>query len=280
MELKLDKNRRRVSVCPCGKSNKDGKFAPFKNYDNKGYCHACAESFFPDDGTISAAPYKPKDTKFKLVKATKFQDSLDSYDTNNFTSFLTKRFNTNIAKSMIEKYYLGTYGSKIIFWQIDQNFNIRTGKMVDYNRETGKRQGIPSWVHKYLNQSYKACLFGLHLIEDNDKPIALVESEKTADIMGFINPYFNWLATGGISNLNKTLLEPIIDREITLFPDQGAYDIWDKKASEIGLNYKISKECEHWHEDGLIEAKDDIADYYLNNFKLAHDSEYREFKSA
>ena len=280
MELKLDKNRRRVSVCPCGKSNKDGKFAPFKNYDNKGYCHACSESFFPDDGTVSVVPCKPKETKFKLVEATKFQDSLDSYDTNDFTSFLTKRFNTNIAKSMIEKYYLGTYGSKVIFWQIDQNFNIRTGKMIDYNRETGKRQGIPSWVHKYLNQSYKGCLFGLHLIEDNDKPIALVESEKTAIVMSQDHSYFNWLATGGISNLKKTLLEPIMDREIILFPDQGAYDIWDEKASRIGLNYKISNECESYYEDGLIGAKDDIADYYLNNFKLAHDLEYREFKSA
>ena len=35
-----------------------------------------------------------------------------------------------------------------------------------------------------------------------------------------------------------------MDREITLFPDQGAYDIWDEKASRIGLNYKISNECE------------------------------------
>ena len=139
--------------------------------------------------------------------------------------------------------------------------------MIDYNRQTGKRQGTPSWVHKLLSQSYKSCLFGLHLIEDNDKPIAIVESEKTAIIMGFINSYYNWLATGGISNLSKAKLEPVIDRELTLFPDQGTYDVWDKKASKIGLNYKISKECEYWHEDGLIEAKDDIADYYLKTYK-------------
>ena len=32
MELKLDSiNRRKVKYCPCGKSNADGKFVPFKN---------------------------------------------------------------------------------------------------------------------------------------------------------------------------------------------------------------------------------------------------------
>ena len=47
-QYKFDNNRRKVESCPCGKSNKDGKFATFKGFDNKGYCHSCDETFFPD----------------------------------------------------------------------------------------------------------------------------------------------------------------------------------------------------------------------------------------
>ena len=267
MELKFDNNRKRVSICPCGKSNKDGKFTPFKDYDDKGYCHSCAESFFPNEGTISDPVYTPKQTKFKLIETSMFEDSLGDYNTNHFALFLASRFNKRKAKSMIDKYYIGTYESKVIFWQIDQDYNIRTGKIIEYNKETGKRQGLPSWVHNYLNQTYKQCLFGLHLIGQNNKPISLVESEKTAVIMSWINPHFNWIATGGISNLSNSRLEVIKGRELTLFPDQGAYELWDNKAKEIGLNYKISKECEYWYDDNLIDAKDDIADYYLKNYK-------------
>ena len=37
-ELKFDKKRFRVKLCPCGKDNKDGKFVPYVGFENKGYC--------------------------------------------------------------------------------------------------------------------------------------------------------------------------------------------------------------------------------------------------
>ncbi|MBT4969895.1 MAG: hypothetical protein HOM80_12890, partial [Bacteroidetes bacterium] len=47
-KLELDKKRFRVKNCPCGKSNKDGKFVPYIGYEDKGYCHSCGETFLPD----------------------------------------------------------------------------------------------------------------------------------------------------------------------------------------------------------------------------------------
>ena len=267
MNLKFDNNRRKASICPCGKSNKDGKFAPFKGFQNKGYCHACAETFYPEDDAVNFITFEPQPKQeIRLIDKEIFSQSLDDYDKNSFTAFLIKRFNIRKAEKMINTYHLGTSGEDVIFWQLDQDYNIRTGKVINYDRETGKRRGLPSWVHNYLNQTYKQCLFGLHLIGQNNKPIAIVESEKSSVIMSWINPHFNWIATGGISNLSNSRLEVIKGRELTLFPDQGAYELWDNKAKEIGLNYKISKECEYWYNDNLIDAKDDIADYYLKNY--------------
>ena len=35
----------------------------------------------------------------------------------------------------------------VVFWQIDRDNNIRTGKIMEYNPETGKRSGLINWVH-------------------------------------------------------------------------------------------------------------------------------------
>ena len=46
--MELDsKNRNKVKYCPCNKSNKDGKFVPFKDHTRFGYCHSCEKSFSP-----------------------------------------------------------------------------------------------------------------------------------------------------------------------------------------------------------------------------------------
>ena len=277
-QFKFDNNRRKAESCPCGKSNKDGKFATFKGFDNKGYCHSCDETFFPDKEykfeRYIATPKAP----VNLTSEEHFEKSLSKYENNNFTLFLESTFGSDIAFEVIQRYYIGTYGDRPVFWQIDENNNIRTGKIMDYKLETGKRikTGYKNWVHILVKQeSMKTCLFGLHLI-NNDKPIAIVESEKTAIIMSYINPYYNWLATGGIGNLK---IDALIGRDITLYPDHEGYDQWKMKAKKSGLEYKISKDCEIWFEEGKIEQGNDIADYYLINHKFKFDLNWTEVQN-
>ena len=78
------------------------------------------------------------------------------------------------------------------------------------------RPGTPfkiNWVHsvmKYAGQlpenwELTQCLFGEHLlsaIDEKQKTVALVESEKTAIIASCIMPKYIWLATGGKSQFN------------------------------------------------------------------------------
>jgi|TARA_B110000259_G_scaffold174396_1_gene208657 hypothetical protein len=277
--LKFDNNRRKAKVCPCGKSNKDGKFSPYLDFINKGYCHSCGNTYLPETD-YKFEPYTPPaEIEVDLINRRHLEKSLSNYENNNFTLFLENTFGTPRTEDMISKYYIGTYGGKTIFWQIDEYFNIRTGKIMQYNQETGKRNGIPSWAHNKIKQDYKTCLFGLHLINQNSDPIAIVESEKTAIIMSYCRSDYNWLATGGISNISNAKLDVLKGRNITLYPDHDAYDQWKIKADKTGLKYKISPDCEGWYKEGKIGFKEDIADYYLKNHKFKEDLDWTEVQN-
>jgi hypothetical protein len=91
----------------------------------------------------------------------------------NFVSFLQNHFSENQINTVFEKYLLGaTKNKEVIFWQIDIAGKIRTGKIMQYNPETGKRikhqNGAINWVHNKLKKSrllsedynLQQCFFG------------------------------------------------------------------------------------------------------------------------
>ena len=141
-----------------------------------------------------------------------FKSSLKSYDTNNFIKFLIGLFGAEITSQLIRRYFIGTskhWPGATVFWQIDIMGKIRTGKIMLYNSNTGKRVKRPfnyiTWVHKAIDQpeyELKQCLFGEHLLHDKTKPLAIVESEKTAIIASVYFPQFIWVAAGSLNNLN------------------------------------------------------------------------------
>ena len=88
------------------------------------------------------------------------------------------------------RYRIGTsnhWPNATIFWQIDQQQKVHTGKIMLYDYYTGHRVKDPfnhiAWVHKSENTKnfhLKQCLFGLHLLRPDTKIVAIVEAEKTA----------------------------------------------------------------------------------------------------
>jgi len=44
-KISFDKNRKKAKTCPCGRNNRDGKFSPFKGYEDKGYCHSLVKVY-------------------------------------------------------------------------------------------------------------------------------------------------------------------------------------------------------------------------------------------
>ncbi|SDM65540.1 DUF6371 domain-containing protein [Kriegella aquimaris] len=190
------------------------------------------------------------------------------YDHNHFISFLLKHFEEEDVIRVIEEYYIGTsnhWNGATIFWQIDNELRIRTGKVMLYDCNSGNRVKKPyshiNWMHKVLRVKdfvLQQCLFGLHLLENdrNKNTVCIVESEKTAIIMSMGFPSYHWMATGSKSNLKKPLLQPLKNHNIILYPDKTEFLKWnDKKELLEKEGFEI--EC-----SDLLERKKNIRDGY------------------
>ena len=171
-----------------------------------------------------------------------FIKSLSHYDKNNFVKYLHSLFGEKKTKELIKKYNVGTskhWDGATVFWQQDKDKNVRTGKIILYDANSGKRIKEPfnhiSWVHSVLkrnNFNLNQCFFGEHLLNEH-KNIAIVESEKTAIISSAYLPQFNWLATGGLSMLTAEKCSVLLGKTVVLYPDVDAHEKWIEKAKEI-----------------------------------------------
>lgn len=249
---------------------------------NCGY-HYTPKQYFQDN-KIQTYNYKvqtplpvktiPSPDEADYIPFSAFKASLKNYENNHFITFLISKFGNQTTEELVARYYIGTskhWHCSTVFYQIDTIGKIRTGKIMLYNPETGKRVKEPSdhinWTHKVMkieNFNLFQCLFGEHLLKDKTKPVAIVESEKSAIIASVYFPDFLWLATGGKNNMKPELFKNLQNRKVVFFPDLKAFDLWSAKAKELGLkNYTISdlletKASEEEKQQGL-----DLVDYLL-----------------
>ncbi|MEI8086932.1 MAG: DUF6371 domain-containing protein [Paludibacter sp.] len=169
----------------------------------------------------------------------------------NFVRFLCEFLTVEQMKQAGENYALGATKSKeVIFWQIDITGKVRTGKIMQYNPNTGKRikhqSGAIDWVHNKLKKTgilpedfnLQQCFFGEHLLKIYpEKFVAIVESEKSAIIASIIFPDLIWLAAGNLNGLSIEKCQVLNGRDVTLYPDLGAFEKWNEKAQL--LNYQF-----------------------------------------
>lgn len=206
------------------------------------------EYYFPK----KIPPRKLSPYTFSVISGDLVYQTLTHYERNYFVRWMNKKFGDFPTRLALDMYKVGTakyWPGATIFWQCDIKGRYRTGKIMLYNWFDGHRIKKPgskiSWVHTmhgfkdfHLNQ----CLFGEHLIDDNEEPICIVESEKTAIIASMFFPDATWLATGGLNNLQEEKLKCLTGHDIILFPDLDAFDNWNAKAREIPAlkNAKVS----------------------------------------
>ena len=206
----------------------------------------CRYFEYPNGNSIISYNYvAPPPIKPTYIDKEILQKTLIKYEINPLVNFLYSNYNSENVDNVVQKYKVGTAkwnGGSTIFWQTDNLGKVRSGKIMAYDTSTGKRiktpEGKPNinWVHKLNNNNnfnLKQCLFGLHLLGDQTKRIAIVESEKTALIMSIELPEFTWMASGSLSGFKDEFLAPLKGFSIVAFPDKGGYDNWDKKALEL-----------------------------------------------
>lgn len=226
---------------------------------------------------ICEAKDLPKKTDF--IDFDIFLRTLANYEQNAFVQFLLKLFSEDaeIVWQAVKNYFVGTSrDGKTIFWQIDQTGKIRTGKIIAYDASTGKRRKdvFPNWTHAELKKAgvkddfnLKQCFFGEHLLSgEKAKPVAIVEAEKTAVIASVCFPEFVWLACGAKQNLKAERLKRFENRQIFLYPDADAYEIWRKvvrEARQKGLSVNVSDLIENQSTQAEKDNGADLADYLI-----------------
>lgn len=198
---------------------------------------------------------------------------------------------------MVAKHYYKDGKYSIAFLQIDREGKIRQVKIMAYDPTTGKRlkDDDEYLIYNWKNRCYeknkrdtpasmyigkwlmydkefatRQCLFGTRLLDEfPDKPVGIVESEKTAMICAIAMPEYVWLATGGKYGSKWTdpeVYNVLRDREVTLFPDLKATEDWKIKAKSLamdGINISVYEGLE---EEATAEEREkglDIADFIL-----------------
>ena len=269
--------------------------------------HYTPKQYFQDNNISFDTPkaYMPRSVKphpksVSFIPVEVFKASLKAHETNHFVQFLINLFGVEVASQLVSRYFIATskhWNGATVFWQIDTQGKVRTGKIMLYSPNTGKRVknlALPVyWVHKALMQpefELSQCFFGEHLLIDKTKPVAIVESEKTAIIASCYLPKFIWLAVGGINNLKVDRCRILMGREVVLFPDVNAYKDWSNRAKELKplFNVQVSdllekKASKEDRVNGL-----DIADYLIkfnlqdfsNRIPLTTIKEYKNIEQS
>ena len=247
--------------------------------DNCGH-HYTPKQYYQDNNILSdKSDYirlpkptpKPKPQP-SFIDTDKFKQSLQGYEKNNFIQCLYGIFPVEVVDNAISLYSVGTSkNGGTVFWQIDLQGKIRTGKIIMYDMNGHRRKDIQppiQWVHRQLklsNYNLSQCLFGEHLLHDTTKKVAIVESEKTAIIASIHLPQFIWLACGGSEGLNIDKCQCLKGRNVVLFPDAKMFDKWEtisKKLAEI-CNVSVSNLIEKNATETERKQGFDLADYLI-----------------
>jgi hypothetical protein len=251
----------------------------------------------------SGAHYRPltiKDLEPSYLPKQVIKQTVKFYHSNHFVQYLAARFGKDIAVQQARLYLVGTskhWPGACIFWQVDSAYRVRTGKIMLYNAQTGKRVKEPfnhiAWTHKVVgskqlavgsknqmagqltahrkpvtvNFNLRQCLFGEHLLKYHPaKPVAICESEKTAIIASIHYPQLLWLAAGSLQGLNVGKCKCLAGRTVILVPDVNAYEQWLTKASQLSamLPDVVFKVMDHLQNNASPTQKTegwDLADY-------------------
>ena len=204
-----------------------------------------------------------------------------------FVEFLCGVTDYETIKRLGDEYALGATKDKgVIFWQIDVNGKVRTGKIMHFDAETGhrikNRGNNANWVHYKLTEkglingfNLSQCLFGEHLLRIYpEKVVALVESEKTALIGAVIFPQYVWCATGGKENIIGDIerMKVLSGRSVVIFPDTDidgkTFDDWRNKAKSFTFcKCHVSDILERYATKAEKMAKIDIGDWLIKSLE-------------
>lgn len=215
-----------------------------------------------------------------FIPDNEFRKTIWPGDNNKLFAFMAEKWGYGKTSELFLKYNVGTmdlWGWKgcAVFWQVDENFVCRTGKIMEYKRtEDGNdikrvKEDYPhvTFYHSLHGGDYalRQCLFGEHLLNfyPKDTVVHLVESEKTALICSISKPGALFLATGGLQNLRPEVMRPLLHRPVIAYPDKGeAFDVWSEKIKKNLFQHTITVSDSLQKMDEIGDGED-MADFII-----------------
>lgn len=179
----------------------------------------------------------------------------------------------------------GRYIPCTVYWQIDAQQRVRTGKLQRYlpNGKRDPKETNSLWVHKIFKEQcsqsadpelkelanqweLRQCLYGEHLLKldpNKERTVCLVEGQKNMLIGALWKPQHIWMAAGCADGLNAEKVSCLKDRHVIVFPDLDKHEKWTQQIPTLGLtHYEISDIVPKYaHPDDGPKA--DIADVIL-----------------
>lgn len=126
------------------------------------------------------------------------------------------------------------------FPSIDDAGNVHAVKIIPYpatdHHRIKEAQPDKATLYWFKPEQNPGAYFGTHLLPLHpDKPVAVVESEKSAIIGSLFAPEYVWLATAGATNLNAKHpgLKALEGRILHLFPDADKLKEWRSAADDL-----------------------------------------------
>lgn len=263
------------------------------NHENSCGYHLAPKQFFEANHMEYKKPdVTPSSKEIRPINYIPMEYVLRSRsDRNNLIDFIKSILDNEhmkIAPEIFDMYRIGsTKDGRIIYWQIDRNGLVRTGKVIKYDKTTGHRvkgqSDCVNWIHSMLkakgvlNDDYNLgqCLFGEHLLTVfPDKQVFVVEAEKTAILCAICMPDFVWLATGGLSQMSQEKMTALKDREVILIPDTDVDGVAFNKWMEFSRRLDFCKSvqvCDYLERYSTPKQKEygcDIADMLVDAFRI------------
>jgi hypothetical protein len=241
------------------------------------------------DKSLSQTKEKPQ--TFDFIPFEHLKTTFGNLERNAFVQFLIDLFPNcyEEIQDILKIYFVGAYKGYTCFPQIDRQMQICKATLIRFDQANGKRRhgndNTSSLVVKLNlkeNFNYKQVFFGEHLLTRfADRPIAVVESQKSAIVGELCLPKMLWMATGSKQWLKAERLQRFAGRQIVLYPDADGYSAWQQiatNARRLGLDVKVSDLIET---NATIEQKTegfDIADYLIEQQRGIN--EYNEYIDA
>lgn len=213
-----------------------------------------------------APVYVPEHKEPDFIPKEMIEASFNKFRENTFFMWLVKLFGISKAYYLQEMYNIGTAKNNgTVFFQEDREGRFRTGKVMYYQPNGKRNKNRNSWyVHRAVKEDFELVqvFFGEHLVEKYpDKPVALVESEKSCVILSVFYPDITWIASGGANMLNsyRLLRLPRLD---LVCPDQGEFENWKDKTKSF-FNREMDGRVEKAFREGKVSKGADLLDLEL-----------------